>query len=119
MTNGIAATVAAVALMLQLSTVALAQPATLPIGPLVSTVAVGGTAVTVFAAGAIFNYADIVNPPSATETLYVDITTTAVAGSGTAIPISPGRSYRVSGPIKSPVTAVAATAGHAFVALRY
>lgn len=90
-----------------------------PAAPLVSTIATGGTAVTVFAASSIFRYADIINPPTATETLYVDIHGTASAGSSTSIPLVPGAAYRVSGPINTAVTAVAATSAHAFVAVSY
>ena len=90
-----------------------------PAGPLASTIATGGVAVTVFAAGSMTNVIDIINPPSATETLYVDIVATALAGAPTSIPLVPGQAYRVSGPISTAVTAVAATAGHAFVAVSY
>ena len=91
----------------------------IPVAPLVGTVATGGTAVTVFTTGTIFRWADIINPPTATETLYIDIVNTAVAGSATSIPLLPGIGYRVSGPINNPVSVVAATNGHAFVAVRY
>ena len=84
-----------------------------------TSIATGGTAVVVFAAGAIVNVGDIANPPTATEPLYVDIVTTAVAGSATSFPLAPGGFYRVSGPITTAVSAVAATGGHAFVAVRY
>ena len=95
-------------------------PSTTPVGGAVTTIASGGTAVTVFAAGAIQNVADIQNPATATETLYVDITgATAAAGSGTAFGLAPGQSYRISAPIATAVSAVAATPGHAFVAVRY
>jgi hypothetical protein len=90
-----------------------------PSGPLVSSIATGGVAVVVFAAGSISNVVDVVNPATATEYLYVDIVTSAVAGSATSIPLLPGQAYRVSGPISTAVTAVAATAGHAFVAVGY
>jgi hypothetical protein len=79
----------------------------------------GGTAVVVFPAGSIANVGDIANPPTATETLFIDVVTTAVAGSATSFPLQPGGFYRVSGPISTGVSAVAATAGHAFVAVRY
>ncbi len=89
-----------------------------PAAPSASSIVTGGTAVTVFAAGVIENVADIINPPSASETLYIDFVTAAVAGSATSIPLSPGQAYRISGPITTAVSAVAATAGHAFVAVR-
>ena len=94
-------------------------PATTPAAGAATSIATGGTAVVVFTAGSIVNVADIVNPPTATEVLYVDIVTTAAAGSATSIPLQPGQSYRVSAPIRTAVTAVAATAGHDFVAVRY
>ena len=72
-------------------------PVTTPTAGLVTTIATGGTAVTVFAAGSILNVADIQNPSTATETLYIDITgVPAVAGSGTAFGLAPGQSYRIS-----------------------
>jgi hypothetical protein len=92
---------------------------TCPIGPLVGQVAAAHTAVTVFAAGCIRNVADIINPASANEILYVDFVTTAVAGAPTSIPLAPGQAYRISGPITTAVTAVAATAGHNFIAVSY
>jgi hypothetical protein len=96
-----------------------APTATMPTGPLTSQVATANVAVTVFAAGTIQNVADIVNPLTATETLYVDIVGSAVCGAPTSIPLAPGQAYRVSAPIKSAVTVVAATAGHGFNAVMY
>ena len=93
--------------------------ATLPVAGDHTSIATGGVAVVVFAAGAIFHVGDIQNPPSATENLCIDITTTAVCGSGSAFTLQPGGFYRVSGPITTAVSAVAATTGHAFVAVRY
>ena len=91
----------------------------IPKGPVNSSISVANTAVVVFTAGTIVNVADIINPPSATEILYIDFVTTAVAGSATSIPLQPGESYRISSPVASVVTAVAATAGHSFIAVRY
>ncbi len=90
-----------------------------PTAPLASQVATANVPVTVFAAGCISNVADIINPSTATEPLYIDLVAPAAAGSATSIPLLPGQAYRISTPIQSPVTAVAATAGHAFVAVRY
>ena len=90
-----------------------------PVGPLAWQIATANVPVTVFAAGSIVNVADIVNPSTATEPLYVDIVGPAVAGSATSIPLLPGQAYRVSTPIVTAVSAFAATAGHSFVALRY
>ena len=92
---------------------------TVPAGPLAFQVAVANAPVTVFAAGSIVNVADILNPPSATEPLYVDLVAPALAGSATSIPLLPGQGYRVSAPITTTLSVVAATAGHAFVAVRY
>ncbi len=94
------------------------QPST-PAGPLASQIAVANVAVTVFNPGDIGVVADVINPPSATEPLYLDFVATALAGSPTSIPLLPGQAYRISGPLATPVTVVAASAGHAFVALRY
>ena len=68
-----------------------------PIGPLASQIATANVPVTVFAACSIVNVADIINP----------------------VPLLPGQAYRVSSPLRTPVTAVAATAGHSFVAVSY
>lgn len=97
----------------------MSAPGVTPIGPLVSTIATGGVAVTVFDPSSIFNTADIINQATATETLYVDVVTTAVAGSETSIPIEPGQAYRITGTITTAVSVVAATSAHAFVAVRY
>jgi hypothetical protein len=93
--------------------------ATTPVVGAATSIATGGVAVTVFAAGSIVDVADIVNPPTATEPLYVDLVHVASIGSSSSIPLQPGQSYRVSGPITTAVTAVAATSGHSFVAVRY
>jgi hypothetical protein len=90
-----------------------------PSGPMKAQIATGNVAVTVFAAGSIVNVADIINPEGAGEPLYIDFVTTAVAGSATSIPLLPGQAYRISCPLTSAVTAVAATAGHGFVAVSY
>lgn len=90
-----------------------------PVGPLVSQVAQANIPVTVFAACSIVSVADIINPTSATEPLYVDVVGPALAGSATSVPLQPGQAYRVSSPICTPLTVVAATAGHSFVAVSY
>jgi hypothetical protein len=92
---------------------------TTPAGPLASQVAVANVAVTVFAGNTIGNVADIINPATATEPLYVDIVGLAAVGSATSIPLMPGQAYRVSAPIRTALTAVSATAGHSFVAVSY
>ena len=83
-----------------------------PIAPLANVVSAANVAVTVFGPNAFPNYADILNPSTASEPLYVDITAPAVAGQSTSLPLQPGQAYRVSKPVATPVTAVAATAGH-------
>jgi hypothetical protein len=90
-----------------------------PTGPLTSQVATANVPVTVFAGCSIVNVADIINPPTATEPLYVDVVAPAEAGSATSVPLLPGQAYRVSSPLCTPITVVAATAGHAFVAVSY
>ena len=90
-----------------------------PTGPLVSQVATANTPVTVFAPGTINHVADVINPVTAAEPLYIDIVAPAAIGSATSVPLLPGQAYRVSGPISTAVSAVAATGGHAFVALKY
>jgi hypothetical protein len=90
-----------------------------PTGPLAAKIVTANVPVTIFAASSIANTADIINPPTATEPLYVDVVGPATAGSATSVPLLPGQAYRVSSPLCTPVTAVAATAGHAFVAVSY
>lgn len=92
---------------------------TIPAGPLAAQIATANVPVTVFAAGSIVNVADIMNPPNQTEPLYVDVVAPAAAGAATSIPLLPGQAYRVSAPVATAVTAVAATAGHSFVAVTY
>lgn len=92
---------------------------TKPAGPLAAQIATANVPVTVFAAGSVVNVADILNPPAQTEPLYVDIVSPAAAGAPTSIPLQPGQAYRVSAPISTAVTAVAATAGHSFIAVTY
>jgi hypothetical protein len=91
----------------------------IPAGPSASQITTANVPVTVFAAGSIVNVADVLNPSNQTEPLYVDIVAPATAGAATSIPLLPGQAYRISAPVKTPVTAVAATAGHSFVAVTY
>ena len=90
-----------------------------PVAPVNSTVTSGGVAVVVFAAATIPHVADIVNPVTASSVLYVDVLNVASAGTATSIPLQAGQSYRVSQPLSTAVTAVAADGGHAFVAVAY
>jgi len=92
----------------------------IPVAGLATTIATGGTAVTVFNASTIQNGFYIQNPSTATEVLFVDLTgATAVAGSGTAIGLVAGAALQLEQPVVTKVTAVAATSAHAFVAVRY
>ncbi len=93
-----------------------------PSGLPATVIVTGGVAVTVMPAGwMVPNYAvcDIVNPAAATEPLYIDLVATALAGASTSLPLLPGMAYRISKPIGSAVSAVAATAGHAFNGVCY
>ena len=90
-----------------------------PAGPLASQIATANVPVTVFAPGSIVNVADIMNPTTQNEPLYVDIVAPAAAGAATSIPLLPGQAYRISAPLCTAVTAVAATAGHSFIAVTY
>jgi hypothetical protein len=90
-----------------------------PIAPLANVVATANVPVVVFGPNGFPNYADILNPNTATEPLYVDIAAPAAAGQSTSLPLQPGQAYRVSKPTATPVTVVAATAGHAFEAVAY
>ncbi len=84
--------------------------------PAAAAIVTANVAVTVFAAGAVLHSCDIVN--TGTDTLYVDFTTTAVAGSATSIPLQAGQGYHCAFP---PVGAVSAVADMAqpFVAVKY
>jgi hypothetical protein len=85
-------------------------------GPTAFAVTTANIAVTVFAAGGVATGCDFVNSGSAV--LYLDFTTTAVAGSATAIPLQPGQSFHCPYPPAGAVSAVAATP-QSFVAIRY
>lgn len=84
--------------------------------PSTSAIATPNVAVTVFAAGTVTRACDIVN--TGTDTLFLDFTTTAVAGTATAIPLLAGQSYHCP---FAPTGAVSAVADMAqpFVAVRY
>ena len=91
----------------------------IPSGPLASRIDTANVPVTVFVANSIVNVADILNPVTQTEPLYVDVVAAAAAGAPTSIPLQPGQAYRISAPLRTAVTAVAATAGHTFIAVTY
>lgn len=85
-------------------------------GPDAGAIATANVAVIIFAANTIQGGCDIINTGS--QTLYVDFTTTAVAGSATAIPIQTNQSYHCPFPPTGAVSAVA-SAAQPFVAVRY
>ena len=93
-----------------------------PLAPLTGTVATGGAPVTVYAAGVMAgrcSVADIQNPPGATESLFVDINAAASSSAATSFELGAGMSFRVSRPVATAISAVAATAGHPFHATCY
>lgn len=93
-----------------------------PAGLPVSSIATGGTAVTLLPAGWMvpnFTVCDVVNPADATEALYIDLVGTAAVDAPTSLPLAPGQAYRISRQIRSAVTANAATAGHLIVGVCY
>ena len=55
------------------------NPATQPSGPVNHQITTANVAVTVFSANSIPYVGDIINPPDAPATLYIDAVTTAVA----------------------------------------
>ena len=85
-------------------------------GPVATAITTANVAVTVFAAGSIVSGCDVVN--TGTGTLYLDLTTTAVIGAATAIPLQPGQAYHCPFAPAGPVSAVAAQM-QGFVAVRY
>ena len=85
-------------------------------GPSNFMIGTANTAVTVFLAGTVTTGCDFVNTGSGV--LYLDLTTTAVAGSATAVPLQPGQSFHCPYPPTGNVSAVAATP-QSFVAIRY
>lgn len=79
-----------------------------------TTITVGGTSQTLAAANATRRFLLIVNPPTETETLYVNFTSAAAANQ-TSVPLSPGGSMLMQSPglvSNELVTVVAATTGH-------
>lgn len=80
----------------------------------------GGTAVVVFPGGSIINQGIIVNPPEATESLFVDWIntpgTTAPGVNGTTFEVQIGQQITVP-PVKSATMANAITNGHTFTAV--
>lgn len=96
---------------------ALAKPSTVTfVAPAVAAVATANVAVTVFPSGSVATGCDIVNTGS--SVLYLDFTTTAVAGSATSLPLQPGQSFHCP---YAPTNALSAVAGQqqSFVAVRY
>lgn len=91
--------------------------------PAASSVVTGGTAVTVFAAGAITGGGFIANPLNATESLWLDLVnvpgTTAPGASGTTVEIPIGGSFTIPAGLSNAVRINAVTAGHAFTAVSW
>ena len=81
-----------------------------------ATIVTSGTAITVFAGNEVNAGCLIVN--TLPMTLYVDLVTTAAAGSTTSIPVAAGASFACPYPPRGAVSAVAAMPG-SFVAVRY
>ena len=80
-------------------------------------IATANVAVTLFTAGSVSTSCDIMNPVG-NDTLYVDFTATAVAGSSTAMPIPAGGNYHCPFPPLGAVSAVA-DKPQTIVAVRY
>ncbi len=85
-------------------------------GPMTAAITSPNMSVVVFPAGSVSAGCDIVN--TGTVALYIDLTTTASAGSPTSIPLQPSQSFHCPFPPLGPVTAVASEP-EAFVAVRY
>lgn len=87
------------------------------------TVTTGGTPVAVFLGGSIPNGAFIINPPDATESLFVDMVfaagTTAPGSNGTTVELIAGQSFTFPGGLTGSVTANAVTDGHVFTAFKF
>jgi hypothetical protein len=85
-------------------------------------IATGGTAVTIFAAGAIVHEGLIINPTSATESMFVDFVnnagTIAPGPNGTTMEIVAGNSCAVP-PLATAVTGNAVTTGHTFTSVKW
>jgi hypothetical protein len=79
-----------------------------------STITTGGTAQTPIAANVSRKYAICENPPSATEDLFISITTTATTtNAGNFADLAPGGSATIPG--TAAVSVNAATTGHRFI----
>ena len=84
--------------------------------PATTTITAANTPVVVFAPGSVATGCDILNTGGVV--LYVDFTTTAVAGSATSLPLQPSQSFHCPYPPAGAVSAVAAQP-LTFVAIRY
>jgi hypothetical protein len=86
-----------------------------------TTIAAGGTAVTVF--GGTVNHGRVINPFNATESLFLDYVNTAgtvaPGASGTTFELVPGQSENVPDGFTGTLTANAATNGHTFTAFSF
>jgi hypothetical protein len=95
-----------------------ALPAAAPVTPTTQSIVVAGASQVVFPAATIPSVADVINPASATESLFLDITGTGAAV-GSGIELVAGQAYRISSPLPVAVSVTAATAGHVFRAVAY
>ena len=99
------------------------NPLLTPVAANAVEVVTGGTAVTAFLASTIVTGAQIVNPYSATESLFVDMInapgTTAPGTHGTTVELVPGQSWTAPGPLTTPVKVNATTSLHVFTAYQY
>ena len=91
-------------------------PSVIFTAPASATIVAANVPVTVFPAGSIATGCDIIN--TGTMVLYIDLTTKAMAGSATSIPLQPGQAFHCPYPPAGAVTAVAAQQ-QPFVAVSY
>lgn len=86
-----------------------------------TTITLGGTAQSLFSAATPTNGYEIVNPPSATETLYFREANTAAVAGAASVPIVVGGSYVTPAGYKPTglVSVIAATTSHPVIARRW
>jgi hypothetical protein len=88
------------------------------VAPGTQSIVAAATSQLLFPAATIPSVADVINPASATESLFLDITG-AGAAVGSGIELIAGQAYRISSPLPVAVSVAAATAGHVFRAVAY
>lgn len=79
----------------------------------------GGTAQTLFAAGSIPFGCSIDNPPTNTDTLYIDFITNASATASSSIPLLPGAHFECPFVPKGAVSVMMPTTGDTFRAFAW